>query len=197
MAQEDDERIRKALIKYLDALDDDEIRYGVSFKDMRVWLEKQEQKPTNTDNKFIRMRETKPKDISEFLDRLTTVEQEFLWEHIAKIRELDKEEQKSADNIESSAQNKPWSEEDEEILKDIITDVKFEGYNNDMQANSYKKINWLKSLRPQSQWKPSEGQLECLGYAIEKAEKDWLPLTNNRIYLTLKALKEQLKKLKG
>jgi hypothetical protein len=40
------------------------------------------------------MRETKPKDISEFLDRLTTVEQEFLWEHIAKIRELDKQEQK-------------------------------------------------------------------------------------------------------
>ena len=46
-------------------------------------------------------------------------------------------------------------------------------------------------------WKPSEGQLECLGYAIEKAEKDWSPLTNNRIYLTLKALKEQLEKLKG
>jgi len=44
-------------------------------------------------------------------------------------------------------------------------------------------------------WKPSEGQLECLGYAIEKAEKDWSPLINNRIYLTLKALKEQLEKL--
>ena len=42
----------------------------------------------------------------------------------------------------------------------------------------------------------SEGQLECLGYAIEKAEKDWSPLINNRIYLTLKALKEQLKKLR-
>jgi hypothetical protein len=45
------------------------------------------------------------------------------------------------------------------------------------------------------QWKPSEGQLECLGYAIEKAEKDWSPLITNRVYLTLKALKEQLEKL--
>ena len=51
------------------------------------------------------------------------------------------------------------------------------------------------SLFPQSQWKPSEGQLECLGYAIEKAEKDFSPLINNRIYLTLKSLKKQLEKL--
>ena len=54
-----------------------------------------------------------------------------------------------------------------------------------------------RNTTPQSQWKPSEGQLECLGYAIEKAEKDWSPLTNNRVYLTLKALKEQLLELKG
>ena len=55
-----------------------------------------------------------------------------------------------------------WSEEDEKILKEIISDVKFEGYNNDMQADSYRKINWLKSLRPQKQWKPSEEQLKAL-----------------------------------
>lgn len=46
-----------------------------------------------------------------------------------------------------------------------------------------------------SHWKPSKGQLDCLDYAIEKAEKDYSPLTNNRIYLTLKALKEKLLKL--
>lgn len=74
------------------------------------------------------------------------------------------------------------------------------------QVNGYSKLpdvpkryeelqDWLKSLRPQSQWKPSDGQLECLGYAIEKANKDRSPLANNRIYLTLKALYEQLKKL--
>ena len=61
-----------------------------------------------------------------------------------------------------------WSEEDEKILKDIITDVKFEGYNNDMLANSYKKIKWLKSLKdrvqPQNTWKPSDEQMEVLEF---------------------------------
>ena len=54
LKESEDERIRNAIIKYLDALDDDEIRYGVSFKDMRVWLEKQgEQKSVdNVEPKF-------------------------------------------------------------------------------------------------------------------------------------------------
>lgn len=65
---------------------------GYTFDFDKKELKKIEQKPADMDNKFLRIRETKPNDISEFLDRLTTVEQEFLWEHIAKIRELDKEE---------------------------------------------------------------------------------------------------------
>ena len=40
-----------------------------------------------------------------------------------------------------------WSEEDEEMLKEIISDVKYEGYNNNLQAYSYRKINWLKSIK--------------------------------------------------
>ena len=49
--------------------------------------------------------------------------------------------------LRKQGEQKPvWSEEDEEILKEIISDVKFEGYNNDMLANSYRKIRWLKSL---------------------------------------------------
>ena len=34
----------------------------------------------------------KPKDISEFLQRLTTEEQEFLWEHIEKVKKLERED---------------------------------------------------------------------------------------------------------
>lgn len=40
-----------------------------------------------------------------------------------------------------------WSEKDEKMLNDIISDVKFEGYNNDLLASSYRKINWLNSLK--------------------------------------------------
>lgn len=42
--------------------------------------------------RFMRMRETKPTNIGEFLDRLTTVEQEFLWEHIEAVKKLDRKE---------------------------------------------------------------------------------------------------------
>lgn len=43
---------------------------------------------------FPKVRENKPSDISEFLDRLTTVEQEFLWEHIEKVKKLEREDVK-------------------------------------------------------------------------------------------------------
>ena len=91
-----------------------------------------------------------------------------------------------------------WSEEDEEMFDAIIADIQFtqKAHTHDVNQVVYEReIDWLKSLKERYNWKPSEGQLECLGYAIEKAEKDWTPLTNNRIYLTLKALKEQLEKL--
>jgi len=88
-----------------------------------------------------------------------------------------------------------WSEEDKKNLEKTIWYVEKGGEL--IFTKTDKLVSWLKSLRPQNRWKPSEGQLECLGYAIEKAEKDWSPLTNNRIYLTLKALKEQLLELRG
>jgi hypothetical protein len=87
-----------------------------------------------------------------------------------------------------------WSEEDENRINRLI--AYFEDKESFTAEDDIVYANWLKSLKLQRQWKPSEGQLECLGYAIEKAEKDWSPLANNRIYLTLKALKEQLEKLK-
>ena len=89
-------------------------------------------------------------------------------------------------------QKPAWSEEDESYLNTTIAYLK--------DAKEFKKtaencIDWLNSLKDRYTWKPSEEQLECLGYVIEKAKKDLSPLTNNRIYLTLKALKEQLEKL--
>ena len=62
------------------------------------------------------------------------------------------------------------------------------------KAEEYGYTNWQSDEYHDG---ASEGQLECLGYTIEKAEKDWSPLTNNRVYLTLKALKEQLLELRG
>ena len=78
----------------------------------------------------------------------------------------EQEPEENKGNIGGISPNSAWSEEDEKILKEIISDVKFEGYNNDMQADSYKKINWLKSLRHQSQWKPSKEQIVALRWVL-------------------------------
>lgn len=131
-----------------------------------VGYEKQgEQNPTDNDNKFIRMRETKPKDISEFLDRLTTVEQEFLWEHIAKIRELDKEEHNSA-----------WSEEDETVLNNLIYALA----NDRISNNRDEYVNWLKSLRPQPKTEWSKEDIEMIDWLIRCCEEEHKELCNDR-----------------
>jgi hypothetical protein len=87
-----------------------------------------------------------------------------------------------------------WSEEDERHLNSVIKRTVAYG-DSSIYGLIKDDIDWIKSLKERYTWKPSEGQLECLGYVIEKAKKDLSPLTNNRIYLTLKALKEQLEKL--
>lgn len=123
LKENEGERIRKELIEF--------IKSRGGFKQEYIaWLDKQgEQKSTDTDNKFIRMRETKPKDISEFLDRLTTVEQEFLWEHIAKIRELDKDEQKPTDKVEPKFHEGDWAVSNLDRKARQISEVHFDEYN--------------------------------------------------------------------
>ena len=45
-----------------------------------------------------------------------------------------------------------WSEEDEAMLEDIIDDYD----NGEIMGDDTEKVMWLKSLRPQPHWKPSE-----------------------------------------
>ena len=61
-----------------------------------------------------------------------------------------------------------WSEEDRNKIADYLYCLNV-GFTQAAAKQRAKDICDL--LRPQKQWKPSEGQLECLGYAIEKAEK--------------------------
>ena len=110
-----------------------------------AWLKKQgEQKPDDANNRFIRMRETKPKDISEFLDRLTTVEQEFLWEHIAKIRELDKEEQKPADKVEPKFKVDNWIVYKNDIWK--VCNISLQNYYELLKINNEVSTRLIKDV---------------------------------------------------
>ena len=90
-----------------------------------------------------------------------------------------------------------WSEEDEKILE-IITSVlqvnfesteRFSGYEEYMNVDL---INWLKSLRPQNHWKPSDEQMKILLQAVAYFGVSWV----NKDYLALQSLYFDLKKLK-
>ena len=108
------------------------------------------------------------------------------YEWDAEKKELKKIEQKPA-----------WSEEDEKKLlcvcawiKDYprIADFKDEMYT---VANNY--INWLKSLRPQKQWKPSDEQMGLLQAIVNDPNN----ASSESCQIVLKEVIRQLKKLKG
>lgn len=94
-------------------------------------------------------------------------------------------------------QNPAWSEEDYARIDELISlleDAKpyLEKNNNfpDVKLSLVKE--WLKSLRPQNQWKPSEEQINGIECAIKTLQYQ-LNVGDKR----LNSLYEQLKKLKG
>ena len=79
-----------------------------------------------------------------------------------------------------------WSEEDEEILRTILSDG-IRGAELDML-----QVNWLKSLRPQNRWKPSSEQIGLLQAIINEPNN----ASSESCQIVLKDILEQLKKLK-
>ena len=69
--------------------------------------------------------------------------------------------------LEKQAKQTPiWNEEDEhriELLKALCEDKFLESAHNSTMYGEMKiTIDWLKSLRPQNRWKPSEEQMKAL-----------------------------------
>ena len=161
LVESDDERIRKRIIH---ALHGDVLDMEETNKAI-AWLEKQgEQKPEKKELKTI--------DWSK---------------HI-----------KYEPNSPSIIEQKPtWSEDDEEMCQETIDwfEKKCFPYALESENPARESINWLKSLKdrvhPQSQWKPSDEQMEALHD---------MNLTGNISYAgqgqTLIELYNDLKKLK-
>ena len=65
-----------------------------------------------------------------------------------------------------------WSEEDEKMLK---FSLQFLDYHKLADPTAQSCKDWLKSLRPQSHWKPSKEQMEALesAYSILKEHDTW------------------------
>ena len=87
---------------------------------------------------------------------------------------------------------KEWSEEDKEMLNDIIVDVevlKEQDRTKDGKEIYQKEIDWLKSLKFQNYWKPNEKQIMSLYNSIPNAafcERETL----TQLYVDLKKLTE-------
>ena len=91
-------------------------------------------------------------------------------------------------------QKQEWGKEDEKIIRRIdsllYSQCKIHG-------SEYEEIhNWLKSLRPQNHWKPSDEQIEALEHFVRSIGESGYssPYDNNTKLLYL--LLEQLKKLR-
>ena len=93
---------------------------------------------------------------------------------------------KSLESLKDGVRPKQeWSEEDERNLNDAILFIETGTYSLDKDS----LINWLKSLKSQSQWKPSDEQMNLLEELVEDNNQ-------RHFYTVLKSLYEQLKKLK-
>ena len=99
--------------------------------------------------------------------------------------------------LEKQGEQKPveWSKEDEEMKESIIATLKANKaflYQHEKlgQIDHDRKINWLKSIRPQKQWKPSEE----LMYALRSVVSE-LKHTDNKYQEYIEVLYEQLKDL--
>ena len=84
-------------------------------------------------------------------------------------------------------QKSSWSEDDEARLETTIKLIEENPYNSKQVVNGI--VNWLKSLKPQKHWKPSEEQME----ALDKAKNN--PANYYDIRLGLQSLYNDLLKL--
>lgn len=88
----------------------------------------------------------------------------------------------------NNVQKPTWSEEDEKMMQFILKYVNASASNLDFQNVKM----WLKSLKPQPHWKPTDEQMRSLYFAvITYSKKDDYKLT----YDSLNSLYDDLKKL--
>ena len=102
---------------------------------------------------------------------LKNVEEKIAWLEKQKEQKGSLRVIKDASEWEKIKEQQPaeWSEEDEEMINALIRnqEILIDSASNEQLRDSYsKEIQWLKSLRPQPHWKPSEEQMEALHETI-------------------------------
>ena len=194
LRESDDVRIRKALMQNLKERfgTKGNMGEGLDMPDVLAWLKKQgEQKPAwSEEDERIRQ------DIENLIHFAledgsavspaanTTKEGAISWIQSLKDRVQPKQE---------------WSEEDESHIRYLIECLEHckKGVALTMTTStSQEYINWLKSLKPQNRWKPSDEQINLLNEVLIFAASHESPHWNDYVFCTLNNLIRQLKKLK-
>lgn len=201
LAEPEDEKTRKEIISALKFAN----LKGVYDKHI-AWLEKQgEQKPQrmiSAEAKEGVLNEKQEEQVSEeFINALGTMLNDGLpdmylvsEERIKKSAELlFSIVRKQLKNEKQGEQKPAWSEEDEHRINSIVyfLETAKKHYASTVELDAC--INWLKSLKPQNRWKPSDEQIEALDFAADCI----VPTEFSIKRKVLKELLEQLKKLKG
>lgn len=172
LKESEDEKIRQFLIHEVTETSDEIMSYrNMNKKDVLAWLEKQGEKGTNGNDREIPNSAWNEEDELRMENILSVIEGHGYPMEVEWIKSI-------KDRIHP---NQEWSEDDEMMIKFALTHFRLEGATEDSDI-----IKWLKSLRPQKQWKPTEGQMGVIEAVI-----------NNRSFQRrhLDSLYEQLKKL--
>lgn len=130
-----------------------------------------------TDYEGVIMRTKEESVAAKMLDAMA---QEEIW-----LKSLSSNLKKKNEDVAKLCSNE-WSKEDEKMLNELITIMDGGKVTSGTYLSEY--AHWLKSIRPQPHWKPSEEQMGALSWMLENAR-------GNIDFDPLKELYEQLKKL--
>ena len=192
---DESEKIRKTLIHIVKCACD---KYGIKYQGQEIseekllaWIEKQgEKKPTDLPNgedygidglwHAISILERTRGKVDGYQTDDGILEHECAISAVKKLYE-----------------QKPWSEEDEKFLSDIIKDL-VNPWNEYIPDRIEDEIKWLKnklkSLRPQNRWKPSDEQIKAVRLARSFVVDDFDE--HPTLSEILVELEKQLKKLR-
>ena len=165
LCESDDERIRKELISFVRGMlschDKPNAERDEKYESWIAWLEKECEK-------------------DKFIEKELECIKGYREDAIKRLEELEKQgEQKPAE----------WSEDDERLFQIVIDILDRENHlGNISHTDLIACVKKLKSLRPQSQWKPSDEQL----YTLEKATH----IVGSKYKSCLNSLYSELKKLR-
>ena len=179
LKESEDERTRKEIIGFIQSQIEDGNSAG--WDRWIAWLEEQkEQKPAEW---------SEIEDIADHLDNLGNT---AMADTLRRFR----------------PQKQEWSEEDEKMRNLIVAIFEVNHPNGFFKANEIgtsdmrgvhteEIISWLKSLRPQPHWKPSEEQLRALNHFLDFHRPQYVASTHGwSAYEGLKSLYDHLLKLK-